>query len=91
MPRPLDLDRLAAFTTEPAAPKMQESALPTVPPTPVRWPSREQAPNDAQVSVKAPGAVINRFRTLCEINGRRTYAEMLVLLMDRWEEGSGQG
>ena len=52
--------------------------------TPVRWPSREPV-RDGQVSIKAPLDVIERFRAMCR-DDRRTYADMLGILMDRFEE-----
>lgn len=79
MPRSLDLARLRQF--EPA--RDQAAALPEVPPAAVpaeRWPSRE-AVRDGQISIKAPLDVIERFRRLCQ-DDRRTYADMLAILMD---------
>jgi hypothetical protein len=82
MPRSLDLDRLRRFEAgaEPA-PKRKSMAPLEAPPA--RCPSREPA-RDGQVSIKAPAEVIERFRTLCR-DDRRTYADMLEILMDRFE------
>ena len=80
MPRSLDVARLAAFTVhqEPkAAPVIAEPAPEG------RWPSREPV-RDGQVSIKAPEEVIERFRKLCR-DDRRTYADMLGILMDAFE------
>ena len=95
MPRSLDIARLSAFTVEgappPAAPEpavpvpvAQETRPQPVPPVPpAPWPSREPA-QDGQVSIKAPVEVIERFRRMCR-DDRRTYADMLGILMDRFE------
>ena len=85
MPRSLDLARLRQF--EPARdqavvpPEVPSAAIPTE-----RWPSRE-AVRDGQVSIKAPLDVIERFRRLCQ-DDRRTYADMLAILMDSHEQRS---
>ena len=86
MPRSLDLDRLARF--EPRQDRSPVSGGPIGPeaspaPEPPRWPSREPA-RDGQVSIKAPVDVIARFRKMCR-DDRRTYADMLEILMDRFE------
>ncbi len=85
MPRSLDLDRLKRF--EPAA---RTSAAPAPHPDrapaeepPARWPSREPV-QDGQISIKAPLDVIARFKRLCK-DDRRTYADMLHILMDHHE------
>ena len=80
MPRSLDVARLAAFTVHDqpvAAPSAPEPAAEA------RWPSREPI-HDGQISIKAPVDVIERFRKLCK-DDRRTYADMLGILMDRFE------
>jgi hypothetical protein len=53
---------------------------------PERWPSREPL-RDGQISIKAPLDVIERFRRLCH-DDRRTYADMLAILMDSHERRS---
>ena len=94
MPRSLDLARLRQF--EPASsPKELSSPAPrvetpsseasvTLPPE--RWLSREPV-RDGQISIKAPLDVIERFRRLCS-DDRRTYADMLAILMDSHERRS---
>lgn len=78
MPRSLDLDRLKQFETpREAAQPVQSDVLPE------RWPSREPV-RDGQISIKAPLEVIERFRRLCK-DDRRTYADMLSILMDHHE------
>ena len=96
MPRSLDLNRLRRF--EPEAPRPEpapEPAYETKAVFPVashgpshaseppRWPSREPV-RDGQVSIKAPLDVIDRFRALCR-DDRRTYSDMLGILMDAYE------
>ncbi len=76
MPRSLDLDRLKQF--EPG-----EGTASAPPMEPDRWPSREPM-RDGQISIKAPVAVIARFRRLCK-DDRRTYADMLDILMKAYE------
>ena len=96
MPRSLDLDRLKQFELPrggageadtvvapwPVAAPPQADEGPVSSP-PARWPSREPV-RDGQVSIKAPLDVIERFRTMCR-DDRRTYADMLGILMDRFE------
>ena len=81
MPRSLDLNRLKQF--EPASPNVEErpTAADTAPPE--RWPSREPI-RDGQISIKAPLDMIERFRGICK-DDRRTYADMLTILMDAYE------
>ena len=89
MPRSLDLARLRQFepgpapsesvAPDPAQPSSGASAVAS----PERWPSREPL-RDGQISIKAPLDVIERFRRLCQ-DDRRTYADMLAILMDGHE------
>ena len=89
MPRSLDLNRLRQFEPPAHTPSPVVHADPIVPTptpqseTPTRWPSREPI-RDGQVSIKAPLDVIERFRAMCR-DDRRTYADMLGILMDRYE------
>lgn len=55
---------------------------------PTRWPSRQEV-RDGQISIKAPLDTIERFKLMCK-SDRRTYADMLDILMDRFE-GKGRG
>ena len=84
MPRSLDLDRLKQF--EPPQ-ERQAPAVARPESSPERWPSREPS-RDGQISIKAPLDVIERFRKLCK-DDRRTYADMLSILMDAAEQKSG--
>lgn len=85
MPRSLDLARLRQF--EPARDgEMTPSEVPLAAAPAERWPSRE-AVRDGQISIKAPFDVIERFRRLCQ-DDRRTYADMLAILMDSHERRS---
>lgn len=86
MPRSLDLDRLKQFEAAPGPePRREPMPEPERPKAaaPERWPSREPV-RDGQISIKAPLDVIARFRTLCR-DDRRTYADMLSILMDGYE------
>jgi hypothetical protein len=97
MPRSLDLDRLRQFEPPAPAPVAAPASAPVFetkmadpmaavapdPGAPSRWPSREPI-RDGQVSIKAPLDVIGRFRAMCR-DDRRTYADMLTILMDRYE------
>ena len=97
MPRSLDLDRLRRFEAERPGSVAPSAAAPVSvsPSEPLyntetgRWPSREPVA-DGQISIKAPLEVIARFRRLCR-DDRRTYADMLAILMDSHEgQGSDQ-
>ncbi len=82
MPRSLDLDRLRRFEPRPQpAVTAEEGRVVDAPAE--RWPSRE-APRDGQISIKAPLDTLARFRRLCR-EDRRTYADMLAILMDAFE------
>jgi hypothetical protein len=72
MPRSLDLARLKQFEVAGQSPAPAAATE--------RWPSREPV-NDGQISIKAPVEVIERFRRLCK-DDRRTYGDMLAILMD---------
>ncbi|MCE8519213.1 hypothetical protein KBY31_21035 [Ruegeria pomeroyi] len=48
-----------------------------------RFPSRE-ASQDAQLNLKGPRHVLDRFRALCKAD-RRAYYDMLEILMDDFE------
>lgn len=82
MPKPLDFDRLKQFEAQPAAKVQSEPVVDRVGGTATRWPSRE--PVDGQISIKAPLDVLERFKRICK-DDRRTYADMLGILMDRYE------
>ena len=40
---------------------------------------------DGQISIKGPLSTIRRFKTMCK-DDRRTYADMLSILMDEFEK-----
>ena len=81
MPRSLDLDRLKQFE----APQQKAAQKPTHAPNPPdRWPSREPI-RDGQISIKAPLETLARFKKLCR-DDRRTYADMLRILMDAFAQ-----
>lgn len=49
-----------------------------------QFPSRE-ATADAQLNLKGPRPVLDRFRAMCK-DDRRTYYDMLEILMDHFEK-----
>tara|TARA_R110002051_G_scaffold316676_1_gene396620 strand:+ start:692 stop:949 length:258 start_codon:yes stop_codon:yes gene_type:complete len=83
MPKPLDFDRLKQFEASLAAKVDVEPILDRGGDTTGRWPSREPI-RDGQISIKAPLDVLDRFKRICK-DDRRTYADMLGILMDRYE------
>lgn len=83
MPKPLDFDRLKQFEARPAVKTEPEPVLDRAGGATERWPSREP-PRDGQISIKAPLEVLERFKRICK-EDRRTYADMLGILMDRYE------
>ena len=92
MPRELDVSKLAQF--EPREPRKspevaQEPRQPAAEPQTNPWPSREPMV-DGQISVKAPTRTIDRFKKMCK-DDRRTYADMLRILMDDFEKDEGSG
>ena len=87
MPKSLDLGRLKQF--EPASDRKTEQLEPRSKDggsVPERWPSREPS-LDGQISIKGPMRTINRFKAMCK-DDRRTYADMLEILMDDFEHKS---
>lgn len=83
MPKPLDLDRLKQFETRTAAKAEPEPVVDRAGAIAPRWPSREPI-MDGQISIKASLDILDRFKRLCK-DDRRTYADMLGILMDRYE------
>lgn len=85
MPRSLDLDRLKKFE-----PKTEESQISNTTSDSFshqegsRWPSREPIV-DGQLSIKGPLNTIHRFKAMCKAD-RRTYADMLEILMNSFEK-----
>lgn len=88
MPKPLDLGRLQKFEPSGPAPEHRETSAQTAPVSERtdRWPSREPL-MDGQISIKGPLTTIKRFQALCK-EDRRTYADMLKILMDKFEQSS---
>jgi hypothetical protein len=83
MPKPLDIARLKQFEAPPIAKVDTSPALDRAGDTAARWPSREPI-SDGQISIKAPLDILDRFKQICK-DDRRTYADMLGILMDRYE------
>lgn len=94
MPRELDTSRLSQFTPKPRKstpapeekPKEPRKRAKTPEPAPEPWPSREP-PQEGQFTIRAPLDEIARFRKICK-DDRRTYADMLRILMDLYESKS---
>ena len=84
MPKPLDLDRLEKFKSRTTSKNIPEPDVLRSEERAVRWPSREPM-MDGQISIKAPLGTLDRFKRICK-DDRRTYADMLRILMDRYEE-----
>lgn len=54
-----------------------------------QFPSRE-ASGDAQLNLKGPKHILDRFRAMCK-DDRRAYYDMLEILMDKFvEKGAGR-
>jgi hypothetical protein len=96
MPRKLDTSRLEKFTPKlrREATKAYDGKMPEeVSARPAKaaerpWPSRE-APQEGQFTIRAPLDEIARFKKMCQQDRfKYTYAAMLGILMDRFEEGS---
>jgi hypothetical protein len=88
MPKPLDLGRLQKFEPSGPVPERSEAGVDTQPVSDRsdRWPSREPVA-DGQISIKGPLSTIRRFKAMCK-DDRRTYADMLGILMDAFEKGN---
>jgi hypothetical protein len=83
VPKPLDTDRLKQFERLPSTQNIEPSPIERAGGLAERWPSREPV-RDGQISIKAPINVLDRFKRICK-DDRRTYADMLGILMDRYE------
>lgn len=83
MPKPLDTGRLKQFESRPVAQNIEPSPVDRAGDVTTRWPSREPV-RDGQISIKAHLDVLDRFKRICK-DDRRTYADMLGILMDRYE------
>lgn len=83
MPKPLDTDRLKQFESRAVALNAEPPPVERVAGLAERWPSREPI-RDGQISIKAPLNTLDRFKRICK-DDRRTYADMLGILMDRYE------
>lgn len=46
--------------------------------------------NEVQLNMRLNRVTARRFRALCRLE-RRSYADMLERLLDRWDDGAGQG
>lgn len=86
MPKSLDLGRLKQFepVTQPAKQAPISARTADAELQADRWPSREPLA-EGQISIKGPLSTIRRFKALCK-EDRRTYADMLNILMDQFEK-----
>ena len=86
MPKSLDLARLKQFEPSRQPVERLEALAPSenLDTSQYRWPSREPVA-EGQISIKGPLKTIRRFQALCR-DDRRTYAEMLNILMDAFEK-----
>lgn len=100
MPRKLDTSRLEKFAPKPRRGAIETHRDPgevkapvksTAPTSEKPWPSRE-APQEGQFTIRAPLDEIARFKKMCQQDRfKYTYAAMLSILMDRFEEDEGSG
>ena len=68
------------------APRRERSKAPTrVVEQATSWRSREAPAEISQINIRGDKRVLERYKALCETHGRRTYIEMLEILMDRME------
>lgn len=79
----MDFDDLSDFEPK-AASKPQETVKRSVD-SMSGFPSRE-ASEDGQLNMKGRKAVLDRYKAMCK-EDRRSYVDMLEILMDRFEEG----
>lgn len=86
MPKPLDLGRLGKFEPSQQAEERRETPAHVETTDTYRWPSREPVA-DGQISIKGPLKTIRRFQAMCK-DDRRTYADMLDILMNTFEKKS---
>tara|TARA_Y100001968_G_C19281867_1_gene679640 strand:+ start:565 stop:822 length:258 start_codon:yes stop_codon:yes gene_type:complete len=83
MPKPLDYGRLKQFERRSLVETEISASVEDTGNTSKRWPSREPV-MDGQISIKAPLDTLDRFKRICK-DDRRTYADMLRILMDGYE------
>ncbi|MEM6900458.1 MAG: hypothetical protein AAF583_11865 [Pseudomonadota bacterium] len=79
----MDFDDLSDFEPK-VAPRRQETVKRSVDSV-SGFPSRE-ASEDGQLNMKGRKAVLDRFKGMCK-DDRRSYVDMLEILMDRFEKG----
>jgi len=84
MPKPLDTDRLKQFESRTIMQRVDPPLAERAGGIAERWPSREPI-RDGQISIKAPLDVIEQFKRICK-EDRRTYADMLGILMNQYEK-----
>jgi hypothetical protein len=89
MPRELDTSRLEKFAPKPRRETTEAGTSRLVKASEQPWPSRE-TPQEGQFTIRAPLDEIARFKKMCQQDRfKYTYAAMLSILMDRFEEDQG--
>lgn len=85
MPKSLDIGRLKKFEIDSSSSQRSDNSynLEHVDNQDSRWPSREPIV-EGQISIKGRLSIIRRFQAMCK-DDRRTYADMLNILMDHFE------
>ena len=81
----LNFDKLSSFEPKTKKPNRVERFAQNPEPE-SSWESRE-APQESQFNIRAPKDLINRFKRVCK-DDRRTYAGMLEILLDKFEENN---
>lgn len=79
--------RLDATKLQEFQPRAQPQERPVAPRELDAWPSREPV-REAQINVRGDADTINRFKKLCK-DDRRTYIDMLRIIMDTFEGRAG--
>lgn len=83
LPLPSFDDGLDDFAPRAPKPKLDAPEMRKAVDTHAHFPSRE-APADAQLNLKGPKPILDRFRAMCK-DDRRAYYDMLDILMDSFE------
>ena len=84
----LDLGSLSDFQPRRPEEPQKEPVELDYPKPPQAWQSREPI-EDGQINIRAPSDTIKRFKKLCK-EDRRTYSDMLNILMDSFQNPTGK-
>ena len=85
----LDLDDLGLDDFKPRQPSAAKMPAKKAVAKATNFPSRE-APDDDQLNIKGPKAVLDRFRAIRKAE-RYKYADLLEFMMDAYEGKQGRG